>query len=53
MTELTSKQNLKSKPIEKNLSILEFDDTVPAVLEPSRITNKIDIPLFYWKKLSH
>jgi uridine phosphorylase len=44
MTELTSKHNFTNKVIKRNLSILEFDGAVPAVLEPSKIISKIDIP---------
>ena len=46
MTKLTIKHNLTSEAIKRNLSILEFDGTLPAVIEPSKIINKIDIPKY-------
>lgn len=44
MTELTSISNNISEINIRNLSILEFENTVPAVLEPSKLISKIDIP---------
>lgn len=44
MEELTSKQNFGNEIIRREIPILEFDNAIPAVLEPSKVINKRDIP---------
>lgn len=44
MEDLTSKQNSANEIIRREIPILEFDSTIPAVLEPSKIISKTNIP---------